>query len=80
MASQEITRTEALIDSAIGPFRVETTEVLGFDIDDFVKTTIVSQAVYLQMREAIRQVDPKYTINRTPVIAGDLAVGGYSGN
>lgn len=78
MASVEITSTSSVIDSALGPFVVESRAIQGFDIEEHVRTTIESQAIYLQMREKIRTVDPQYTKNRTPVIVGDTAVGGFS--
>ena len=77
MESVELSRTESIIDSAIGPFVVETRSVQGFNIEDHVRNTVESQAIYLQTREKILKVDPKYTKNRTPVVAGDTAVGGF---
>jgi hypothetical protein len=75
----EISRVEAVIDSAVGPFVIETVEVQGFSIDDYVKTTVESQAIHLQIREAVKTVDTRFTKNRTPVVSGDLRVGGFSG-
>lgn len=78
MAGTIQSTSQAVIDSAVGPCMVQTDLVVGIDIDDFVKTTIVSQAVYLQFYNLVSTVDPQFAANRTPVITGDIAVGGYS--
>jgi len=69
--------TQVVVDSAVGPCLVQTDLVVGIDIDDFVKTTIVSQAVYLQFYNLVSTVDPQFAVNRTPVVTGDIAVGGF---
>jgi hypothetical protein len=79
MAMTEVSKSEVIIDSAVGPFVIETREVIGFDIEDYVRTTIESQAIHLQIRQAIQKVDPRFTKNRTPVVSGDIGVGGYGG-
>lgn len=78
MILQEISKQVAVIDSAIGPFIVETAEVSGFDVDAHVKTTIESQAIFLQVKNSIAKADPRFAKNRPPVIAGDVGIGGYN--
>jgi hypothetical protein len=78
MAGTITSSTQVVIDSAVGPCMVQTDQVQGMDIDDFMKTTIVSQAVYLQFYNLVSTVNPQFAQNRTPVVTGDIAVGGYS--
>lgn len=69
--------TESVIDSAIGPLKVRRATMTGFDVDDFVSTTVDSQATHLRMLNAMDKTNPLFAKNRPPVRLGDKEVGGY---
>ena len=66
-----------LIDTAIGPIAIVTTELEGMDVDDYVHIVTRSQAVKLDMINAVRAVNTTLTSNRPPVELGGIRVGGY---
>ena len=66
-----------IIDSAIGPVGLISQTVSGFDIDDFVHTTVLSIAKTLQLQQAALTADPQIAKNRIPVVIGNAVVGGF---
>lgn len=77
MAGIVTSTSQVLVDSAVGPCMVQTDSFTGFDIDDFVKSTVDSQAIYLRLYQLVSTVNPQIALNRPPVITGDITVGGY---
>lgn len=69
--------TESVLDSAIGPLKVRQSKITGFDIDNFVSTTVDSQATHLRMLYLMDTADPRFTKDRPPVRLADKEVGGY---
>jgi uncharacterized protein YqkB len=69
----------SLIDSAMGPVAVKTTTIEGFNVDDFVKTTIESKAQFLRLKNKAALVNPLDVNNRPPVELDDVSIGGYDG-
>lgn len=72
-----ISQSTNLVDSAIGPLAVTETEVAGFDIDDYVHTTVRAQALLLRMKERASTADPVFAKDRDPVDIEDVSVGGF---
>lgn len=70
---------QSMLDSAIGPVIVTTESYTGFDVDDFVHTTIISQATKLQMKRLASNADPELATNRDRVQIDDVEAGGYNG-
>jgi hypothetical protein len=66
-----------LIDSAIGPVSVTQSAVEEFDIDDYTHSTVISQAVRIQMKLRASNVDTRFTDNRLPVDIEGVQVGGF---
>lgn len=78
MAYTVINSDTHLIDSAIGPLAVTTSTVEGFDIDDYVHSTVRDMAFRLQVQRIARQVNPQLAKNRMPVTLDDgTIVGGF---
>ena len=77
MAFTEDVQSEQLFDSAIGAVKVKQSNVVGFDIDDFVSTTVNSIAISIQMFNKASTVNPTFTKNRRIVSVGGVTVGGY---
>lgn len=73
----ELSKTVSVVDSAIGPVMMERAEVVGYDVDDYVKSTIESQATWLKMRAMALLADPKFTKDRPPVNLDDVTAGGW---
>lgn len=70
---------QSMLDSAIGPVMVTTESYTGFDVDDFVHTTVVSQATKLRMKRMASNANPDLANNRDRVLIDDIEAGGYSG-
>ena len=66
-----------MVDTAIGACNVQQSEVTGFDVDDFVQTTVSGIAVTIQMYNKAAGADPNFTSNRRKVSVGGVTVGGY---
>lgn len=79
MAFTETLQAEQIFDSAIGAIKVKQSTVVGFDIDDYVTSTVVSLAVTIAMYNQATAVDSKLTQNRRIVSIGGVTVGGYNG-
>lgn len=72
-----VSSSTTLVDTAIGPLAVTQATLSGFDIDDFVHSTVIAQATKLQMVYRIQTVDPRLTKGRPPVALDGQAIGGY---
>ncbi len=70
---------QSMLDSAIGPVIVTTEKYTGFDVDDFVHTTVLSQATKLQLKRLAQNADPELANNRDRVQIDDVEAGGYNG-
>jgi hypothetical protein len=77
MAAQEQKTSFNLIDSAIGPMGVQSTTYINFDIDDYVHTTVLSQAVLLKTILAAKNADPALASSRPPVNLEGTTLGGF---
>ena len=77
MATTIVSESTHLVDSAIGPLAVTEKELTGFDIDDYVHTTVRSQAILLRMKEKAGTADPAFAADRPPVDIEDVSVGGF---
>lgn len=66
-----------IVDSAIGPINVIIQNVTGFDVDDYVTTTVQSIAITIQMYNLANNVNTKFTQNRRKVSIAGVTVGGY---
>lgn len=69
--------TTFLTDTAIGPFATTITTLEGYDIDDFVHTTVKSQGIRLQLLYRVINADTRLTDNRPRVEVDGISVGGY---
>lgn len=77
MAVSQETTSDQLVDSAIGPIRVTISSVEGFDVDDYVTSTIQSMAIAIKMFNVASKVNTDFTTNRRKVSVGGVTVGGY---
>ena len=77
MATAEVVQTEQVTDTAIGAVKIQTSLVVGYDIDDFVASTVKSIAVSIQMFNKINDVDTEFTKDRRIASIGGVTVGGY---
>ena len=66
-----------LVDTAIGPVAVTISTVQGFDIDDYVHSTVRAQGIKLQIMQAARTADPRLAKNRPPIDLDGVTLGGY---
>ena len=74
-----INQKTSLLDSAIGPVAVTTTEYQNFDIDDYVAMSVQSKAEYLRVLTKAATIDPLQVKGRPPVTIGGVSLGGYDG-
>jgi hypothetical protein len=73
-----VSASENLIDTAIGPIKASTTEVVDMDIDDHVHLMAMGMAYQLQIDAKVKQIDPASVKNRPPVAASDgTVIGGF---
>jgi hypothetical protein len=79
MAYTGTVQQNQLFDSAIGAINVQQSVVTGFDIDDFVTTTVQSIATSILMFNKASTANSNFTQNRPPVSIGGVTVGGYGG-
>lgn len=79
MAFTETVQAEQIFDSAIGSIKVKQATVVGFDVDDYVTSTVVSMAVTIGMYNHVISADSRLTQNRRIVSIGGVTAGGYSG-
>lgn len=77
MAASETVLTNQVVDTAIGAVNVTKSVVSGFDVDDFVTSTVVSLCRSIQMYNTASSADPQFTQNRRIVSIGGVTVGGY---
>ena len=70
---------QSMLDSAIGPVIITTNTYTGFDVDDFTHTTLISQAVKLQLKRLAENANPELANNRDRVIIDNVEAGGYGG-
>lgn len=73
----EVTTTDQIVDTAIGAVSVQQATVVGFDVDDFVSTTVNSIAIAIKMYNMASSADPAFTKNRRKVSVGGAEAGGY---
>lgn len=66
-----------LLDSAIGPLGVQKIVHQNFDIDDYVHTTVIGQAVHLRTIDQISKVNQTLAKNRPPMNIEGAAAGGF---
>jgi len=79
MAYTETVSANQLFDSAIGSIAVKQSTVVGFDVDDYVTSTVNSIAIAIQIFNAASAANTNFTQNRPIVSAGGVTVGGYGG-
>lgn len=79
MAFTETVQAEQIFDSAIGSIKVKQSTVVGFDIDDYVTSTVISMAVTIGMYNQVISADSRLTQNRRIVSIGGVTAGGYNG-
>jgi hypothetical protein len=77
MATSQTIQSNQLVDSAIGAINVQNSLIVGYDIDDFVTSTVKSLAVTIQIYNKASNVNPKFTTNRRIVSIAGVTVGGY---
>lgn len=77
MATSQTVQTNQVVDTAIGAVNVQNSLVVGYDIDDFVQSTVQSIAVSIKMFNTASTVNQKFTKNRRIVSIGGVTVGGY---
>ena len=77
MAASESVMSNQVVDTAIGAINVQKSVVTGFDVDDFVTSTVVSLCRTLQMYNTASTADTQFTQNRRIVSVGGVTVGGY---
>lgn len=69
----------SLMDSAVGPVAVTTTDYEKFDIDDYVSLCVQSKAEYLRFLNKSAQVNPLEVKGRPIVTLGGINLGGFDG-
>jgi hypothetical protein len=69
--------TTTIVDTAIGPVTVVSSDVVDFDVDDLVHTTVRAQAIKLQVVRAAKLADPTLAKNRVPINIDGTTLGGY---
>lgn len=79
MAYTQTTSANQMFDSAIGSINVQQSTVVGFDIDDFVTTTVQSIARTISMYNVVTTANSNFTQDRPIVSVGGVSVGGYGG-
>jgi len=77
MASSIETIADNLIDTAIGAVWVNRSVAVGFDIDDFVSTTVKNTAISVKLYNLAGTVDTQLAQNRRIVSIGGATVGGF---
>lgn len=75
-ATTEVVSTN-LVDSAIGSINVTISTVTGFDIDDYVSTTVQSLAISIKMFNLAQSVSSQGAATRRKVSIAGATVGGY---
>lgn len=75
-ATSEVVSTN-LVDSAIGAINITISNVTGFDIDDYVSTTVQSTAISIKMFNLAQSVNSQAAKGRRAVSIGGATVGGY---
>ena len=75
--AEVLTEKTSLLDSAIGPVAVTTTNYKNFDIDDYVSLCVQSKAEYMRVLYKASQIDPLQVKGRPPVTVGGLSLGGF---
>lgn len=69
--------SQELVDSAIGPLQVRSSEAVAYDIDDYVHTTLRSQALKLQLMRYAATANKTLAKNRMPINIEGISLGGY---
>lgn len=77
MAVIQDTISDKIVDTAIGPVRVTTSTVTGFNIDDHVSAQVTSIAIAIKMYNLVTTVNTQAAKNRRKVSIGGVTVGGY---
>lgn len=67
-----------LVDTAVGPIYVSQALVTGFDIDDFVTSTVQSTAISIKLYNLAGTVNAQTAQDRRVVSVGGASIGGYS--
>jgi hypothetical protein len=77
MAGTLISTITTISDTAIGPVSVQTAVYSNYDIDDYVHSTAMSQAIQLQWINAASTVDQTLAAGRAAVNIEGVTAGGY---
>ena len=77
MATQQVSTSTVLIDSAIGALSVRQTVLMGYDIDDLVHDQTRALAIQLQIKNKVGTVNPTLAANRPPISIEGSTAGGY---
>lgn len=75
-ATSEVVSTN-LVDSAVGAINVTISTVTGFDIDDYVSTTVQSLAISIKLFNLAQSVNAQAAAERRKVSIAGATVGGY---
>lgn len=75
--STVIDEKTSLLDSAIGPVSITTTEHTNFDVDDYVTLTVQSKAEYLRIVAKAATMDPLQVRGKPVVTVGGSSLGGF---
>jgi len=78
MATELDTKTN-IVDSALGPVTIVESNHAGFDVDDFVSTTVESQATHLKLVTIAQSVKSSAVKGRPPVNLEGTVLGGFNG-
>ena len=68
-----------LVDTAVGPVSVVSQEVVGYDVDDYVHSSVREIAQRLRLYKAAIDADDSLSSGRIPVQVGNIRVGGFRG-
>jgi len=77
MADGPINESFFILDSAIGPLGVRQATIIGFDIDDYVHSITIAQAIQLNLIRSIQNADTGLAQDRPPMNIEGNVVGGY---
>jgi len=77
--AKEVDSKSNIVDSAMGPVTIVEITHTGFDVDDFVATTVESQGTHLRLMTLARSVKSTEVKGRPTVNLEDVSLGGYDG-
>lgn len=76
--ANEISSTLSVMDTAVGPVAIKEAIVDNYDIEDFIHDVLINHAEKLSLYQKALRADKTIAENRTPVVVGDVSVGGFS--